>query len=204
MKRKIDFSRDPRRAHFEYFRNMANPFVGITANVDVTGLVLRCKREGHSFYTAMIHAAAIAANRVPELRRRIVDGEVWEYDVCPTSHIELLDNGAYCYCTLEHTMDESAYFAYAERARAEAVRRAEINEDGDPDSMLFITCIPWIHYTALIQPTGSDSNPRISWGKYERDAGGRCMLPVTVLAHHGLVDGMHIAQFYRELNTLLL
>ena len=203
MKHKIDICASPRRAHFAYFKGMANPFVGVTVNVDVTGLVHACRRDGRSFYAAMIHAAARAANRVPELRRRIIDGDVWEYDVCPTSHIEPLDNGAYCYCTLTHDLDGDAYFEYADSARAAAVRRAEISEDGDPDSMLFITCLPWIHYTALVQPTGDDSNPRISWGKYACDVEGHCMLPVTLLAHHALVDGLHIAQFYRELDRVL-
>ena len=69
--------------------------------------------------------------------------------------------------------------------------------------MLFITCLPWIHYTALVQPTGDDSNPRISWGKYECDARGRQMLPVTLLAHHGLVDGVNLGQFYAELQKEL-
>lgn len=203
MKHKIDMRNSPRRAHFEYFLRMANPFVGVTVNVDATELADACRREGRSFYAAMIHAAARAANRVPELRRRIIDGEVWEYDICPTSHIELLDSGAYCYCTLRHDLDGDAYFQYAAQARAAAVQRAEINEDGDPDSMLFITCLPWIHYTALVQPTGDDSNPRISWGKYERNADGRQMLPVTLLAHHGLVDGVNLGQFYAELQKEL-
>ena len=203
MKHRIDMGNSPRRAHFEYFLHMANPFVGVTVNVDVTDLVAACRREGQSFYAAMIHAAARAANRVPELRRRIIDGEAWEYDICPTSHIELLDSGAYCYCTLRHDLDGEAYFQYADRERAAAVQRAEINEDGDPNSMLFITCLPWIHYTALVQPTGDDSNPRISWGKYERNADGRQMLPVTLLAHHGLVDGVNLGQFYAELQKEL-
>ena len=70
MKHKIDMRNSPRRAHFEYFLRMANPFVGVTVNVDATELVAACRREGRSFYAAMIHAAARAANRVPELRRR--------------------------------------------------------------------------------------------------------------------------------------
>lgn len=199
MKRRIDLSTYPRRAHFEYFLGMPNPFAGVTADVDVTGLANRCKAENRSFYAAMIHAAAIAANRVPQLRQRIIGGEIWEYDSCPTSHIELLEDGTYCYCTLTHDLDGGAYFDYAESARAAARARAGFGEDGDADSMLFVTCVPWIHYTALVQPTGGDSNPRISWGKYEKDYRGRLMLPVTLLAHHALVDGVNFGQFYEEL-----
>ena len=49
MKHKIDMRNSPRRAHFEYFLRMANPFVGVTVNVDATELVAACRREGRSF-----------------------------------------------------------------------------------------------------------------------------------------------------------
>ena len=39
MKRIIDLETYPRRSHFDYFRNMAFPYVGLTANVDVTNLL---------------------------------------------------------------------------------------------------------------------------------------------------------------------
>ncbi len=43
-----------------------------------------------------------------------------------------------------------------------------------------------------------DSNPRMSWGKYEEDFRGRLMMPLTIAAHHGLVDGIHIGRFYEN------
>ena len=48
----------------------------------------------------------------------------------------------------------------------------------------------------------ADSNPRITWGKYETH-GQDAILPVSLLAHHGLVDGMHIADFYQQLEKRL-
>ena len=68
--------------------------------------------------------------------------------------------------------------------------------------MYFISTLPWLHYSALIQPVagGDESNPRITWGKYEDDGAGRTTMPLSVLAHHALVDGIHIAQFYKNLN----
>lgn len=44
------------------------------------------------------------------------------------------------------------------------------------------------------------SYPRISWGRYEADHRGRLMLPVTLLAHHALVDGLQLAKFYQNLD----
>ena len=62
---------------------------------------------------------------------------------------------------------------------------------------IFITTLPWISYTSLIQPVPipADSNPRISWGKYFCQE-GKTLLPVSVLCHHGLVDGSQIGTFY--------
>lgn len=199
----VDMANHPRRAHFDYFRSLQNPMMGVTVDVDVTELVPRCKAAGVSFYLAFIHIAALAANGVPELRRRIRDGGVVEYDACGTSHIEPLDDGSYAYCTLYHDMPWNVYFPYAEAKRRRCRENPSIDEDADVEGLYFVTCVPWLHYTQLIQPTagGDESNPRISWGRYAPDARGRLMLPVTLLCHHALVDGIHLVRFYERLTA---
>lgn len=205
--REIDMTTYPRRAHFETFLRYPNPHVGITADVDVTDLVLLCKQKNWSFYLSFIRASALAANAVPELRRRLRGEGIVEYDRCDTSHIELLDDGTYCYCTLRHDSAQSweDYMVYAVEARQKARAGASIEEDADVDSLLFITALPWLHYSAFVQPTAGpqDCNPRISWGRFAPDYRGRLMLPVTLLCHHSLVDGLQIAAFYQELEKQL-
>ena len=199
--RMIDMETYPRRSHVAHFRAHMYPYVGVTVQVDVTALVEMCRRRGISFYLTFIHASALAADSVPEFRRRIRGEGVAEYDQCPTSHTELLDDGSYCYCTLRHHMPFDEYIRYAEETRAQYRQRGSIEEDEDVEGMYFISALPWLHYTAMIQPVmgGDQSNPRITWGKYEPDAVGRLMLPVTVLLHHGLADGLHLAAFYEAL-----
>ena len=82
----VDMSRDPRRDQFAYFQTLANPYVGVTVQVDVTDLSERCRETGASFFLAVLYAAVRAANGVPELRRRIRGDRVAEYDRCPSSH----------------------------------------------------------------------------------------------------------------------
>ena len=195
----IDLENYERKDHFLYFSGLENPFVGLTAEVDVGCLVMACRAKKQSFYLAFMHAAALAADSVPEFRRRIVGGEIREYAQCPTSHTEALDNGTYCYCTLHHHMPLPDYFRTAEAERAAAKENGKLEEDEDVDGMYFITSVPWLHYSALVQPSGRETNPKISWGKYEEDFRGRLMMPVTVLLHHGLADGLHIAEFYEAL-----
>lgn len=200
-------TQSPRKAHFDHFRHAPDPHVGLTADVDVTDFVHLCKARGWSFYPAFIRVAAQAANAVPELRRRIRGELVVEYDHCDTSHIELLENGAYCYCTLRHDPAQSweDYMAYAAARRERARAGASIEEEDDVEGLYFISTVPWLHYRAIAQPNyGPEaSNPAITWGKYEPDYRGRLMMPLTLLCHHSLVDGINIAAFYENLDLCL-
>lgn len=201
----IDMESYPRREHFNYFRSLANPFAGVTIEVDVTNMLRRCREGKYSFYLTFMHAAAEAANSVPEFRQRIHGDEIVEYSSCGTSHIEKLDDGTYCYCTLYHDMPFEEYINQAEQARMDCRSGSKLEEDEDVEALYFISTLPWLHYTELIQPTAGpdESNPRITWGKYEEDYKGRFMMPVTVLCNHALVDGIHLAKFYDELNARL-
>lgn len=199
----IDMENYPRKAYFDYFRTLAYPYIGTTVNVDVTELVGVCKENKVSFYLAFMHAAALAADNVEQLRCRILDGGIVRYDNCRTSHIELIEDGTYCYCTLRHDMEWQEYISYAEKTREECRTGGSIEEDEDVLNYYFISVLPWFSYSALVQPVagGDESNPRITWGRYEKDHKGRLMMPLTVLAHHSLADGMHLAKFYENVKT---
>lgn len=199
---KIDMETFPRRKHFEYFCSLPYPYVGMTTNVDVTELILFCKKHHYSFFLTFLHIVALSANDTREFRQRIRNKGIIEYDFCSTSHVELLDDGTYCYCRLRHDMPLDVYMPYARNGRKLAQQQRCVEDDDSVDEMFFISSVPWIHYTALIQPVacGEESNPRISWGKIEKDFNGRDQMPVTVLVHHGLADGIHIAQFYQNLD----
>ena len=196
----IDMHSYPRKAHFDYFRSLQYPYVGVTVDQDVTDVLRFSKETGHSFYLAFLHAAALAADSVPEFRQRIRGDQIIEYSECPTSHTERTKSGEYCYCTLHHHMSLPEYFAHAEEARQNCTSNG-ITEDEDSESMYFISALPWLHYTSLIQPVacGDESNPRITWGKFIITDSGRAIMPVSVLVHHALADGIHIAQFYNSL-----
>ena len=200
MAKHIDMASYPRKAHFDYFRTLANPYMGVTVETDVTDAVAACRNKDRSFFLSVLHCAALAADDIPEFRQRIDGSGIIEYDECPTSHIELLENGSYCYCTLYHHMDIEEYYKDARKRQAAAKKAATIEEDENVDSMYFISCIPSLSYSALVQPTGSDSNPRITWGGY-REVNGRLIMPVSVLVHHSLMDGMQLTEFYRGLEA---
>ena len=202
----VDMSKDPRRGQFAYFLTLTNPTAGVTVSVDVTDLRRWCGERELGFFLPFCYCAERAANAVSELRRRIRETEVVEYDWCTSSHILDLPDGAYCYCALRSDVPFEQFLPAA-RAAQETARRApslELAGEGDGEEYLYFPCLPWLTYTAIVQPMGipADSNPRITWGRYALQE-GRWRMPVTLLVHHALADGLHIARFYQALDREL-
>lgn len=200
----LDMEKDPRREQFRYFQSLANPYVGTTVPVDVTAAVIRRRKTGESLFLSLLYCLVRAANAVPQLRRRLLpDGTAVEYEYCRSSHIVPLQDDAYCYCTLDCRCPWEEFLPYAQ-AEAERAKSAPSLDDGGQADLLFLSCVPWLSFTALVQPTPfpADSNPRIIWGKCQEE-NGRWIAPVALLAHHALVDGIHIARFYQALEEEL-
>ena len=198
----IDMTNDPRSGQFAYFRQMLFPFAGVTA-VDITDFAAR--RQGRPFFLSLLYAVTRAANAVPQLRRRILpDGSVAEYDWCPPSYTAMKPDGVYVYCSVEERLPYAEFVALGRRRQREVLQRGTLTEDGDPLSFFFVSSLPWLHYSQLEHPAVSadDSNPRISWGK-ALTAGGRTTLPVSLYVNHALADGLHISQFFANLEKEL-
>lgn len=199
----IDLASYKRRDHFAYFNTLAYPYVGVTSNVEITGLLEKVKQEGLPFFLTVCYCAARAANSVPELRQRIVDGGIVEFTRCRTSHTVALEDGTYCYCTLDSGVPFSEYLTVGAQAQEAAKRQRSIqDEPGEDLDKFFISSLPWLSYTSLVQPVPhpADSNPRITWGRYFTQE-GKVLLPVSILCNHALVDGVHLAAFYQALSS---
>ena len=204
MKRIIDLSTYPRRSHFEYFGRMAFPYVGLTANVDVTNLLRFAKERGGSTFHAVLWAAAKAANCIPELRQRIVDGQIVEFDHCNAGFTVARPDHTFCNCDVETRMSLEAFLIDARRRQEEAVKQVGfVNPDEDEIGQIFTSCVPWVEFTQVVQPVPSpgDCNPRIVFGKYIRE-GERIKMPLHIQCNHALVDGYHIAEFFRIIQQI--
>lgn len=194
----------PRRKHFAYFQKMAQPYAGLTVSVEITRFLQKVREMGSPFFLSFLYCVSRAANRVPELRQRILGENIVEYTNCPTSHTEALPDGTYCYCVLDSSLPFSAYLPQAIQAQAEARAQRNLEDGEDALSLFFVSSVHWVSYEAILQPTPSpaDTNPRITWGRY-RWEGERVLLPVSLLCHHALVDGLHMARFYQNLEKEL-
>lgn len=204
MKTYIDMNTYPRLSHFRYFHSLAFPYIGLTANVDVTNPVRYAKEHGASTFLAVLWVASRAANAVPELRQRIEDDAIAEYDHCLFGHTVALEDHTFCNCTTDCRMPLDTFLADA-AARQEKAKHHPgfLNEKEDESGMVFASCVPWVAFTQCVQPVPipADSNPRIVFGKYIRE-GDRVLMPLHIQCNHALVDGYHVAEFFRIFQEL--
>ena len=192
----LDMASYNRLSHFEYFKSLAQPYVGVTVNVNITRLLATIKENKLPFFLTICYCVSQAANGVSEFI---------EFDNCQTSHTVSLDDGTYTYCNLDYTPDFAAFLSYAveEQEKAKTIRSID-EEAEDTLNKLFISTLPWFSFTSMINPTPvpADSNPRITWGKYF-EQNNELLLPLSILANHALVDGAHIAAFYTLLDEAI-
>lgn len=201
----LDMETFPRRAHFEHFRKMSFPWVGVTANVDITKFRKEIKEKDYPFFLALLYRTVFAGNSVPEFRQRVCGDKIVQYGFCRASFTLALEDGTYCYCKpARYNLPFEEFLPLAIKAEEEAKMDAGINDGDDSDELFFVSSMPWISFTSVIEPFDypADSNPRLMFGKFfEQD--GKILLPVSTLTHHGLTDGRHIGMFYENLQKLL-
>ena len=200
----LDMTKYPRKAQFDYFRSLAYPYLGLTVEVDITDFLRLLQEREAPFFLSFSRAVTRAANAVEAFRQRIRGDGIVTYNWCPGSVTLATPDGNYCYCTLPCRECFDDYLPHALETQERALAAASIEDGEDAESLLFLSSIPWLHYTALTQPVPhpADSNPRITWGKYFTRE-GRTRIPVSVLCNHALMDARQLADFYEALEREL-
>lgn len=202
---RINLSTWPRRRHFDIYGRGNYPYIGLTVRLDVTSLVHACRERGESFFVAMLHAATRAANSVENFRYRVVDGEVFLYDMThPSFTVFNPEDELFYFANVKYTED---YIAFRERAAVEMEKAVRTrNLDGDRVGVIFVSCLPWLDYVDLVQPLSlspNDSVPRLFWGRHIEGPDKRLSLSFSITAHHGLLDGIHVARMVDALRAAL-
>jgi chloramphenicol O-acetyltransferase type A len=198
--RKIDMSTWPRRQHFEFFRAFDHPHFNICANLDLTAFVPFVRKRGDSLNVALVYVQARAANAIPEFRYRIREKEVIEHEIVHPSTTILAADDLFSFCTIEYAQDFSVFAQRAKEKIAQVQQNLTLADESETDDLLFMTSIPWLSFTSFMHPMHlqpPDSVPRFAWGKTFQD-GDSLKMPLSVQAHHALMDGLHVAKYFDE------
>jgi chloramphenicol O-acetyltransferase type A len=200
----IEFTHPHERRHFAFFRSMNHPHFGVSANVEIGGWLELLHERGLKTTPAIVHLLARVANEIPQFRRRIRGDEVVEHEtVHPTFSVATDVADAFSFCHVLFDPDLETFVDAATSAMAEMRAHPVFEDEPDRDDYLFMSALPWISFTSVqhaMHYHPHDSVPRITWGKFF-EAGGRTMMPLSLQAHHALVDGAHAGRFFEEVEA---
>lgn len=202
MIKKIDLDKYKRRGLFEAFKDRDIPYFSTTSNVDMTNLKGFIDKHEYGFFISISFLISKSVNLIPELRHRIVNGELFEYSRVDPGYTVLLDDETFSFCDSRYFEAFEEYREYAS-ARINKVKECSDHVVEDKNHMFFITNVPWFSFTSIVHPYCKmyGSIPIVAIGKYF-EQGDKLLIPVGIQAHHGVVDGIHAGKFYTHLSNM--
>ncbi len=205
MKQKLNLDTWNRKEHFLFFKQMEEPFFGVTTKVDCTKAYANAKKLNVSFFTYYLHKTLVAINALENFRYRIIDNDVYIFDQIDASATILRDDKTFGFSLMEYDNDLHK-FAEITRKEIDRIQNTPglITRDFEIN-LIHFSALPWIDFTSYSHARSfswSDSCPKISFGKMVEENGKKTMA-ISVHVHHGLVDGYHVGQFLTLLQELL-
>lgn len=189
-----------------------NPFIdflsaryAMSARVNVEKMWNWCHENDKSFFIMSMGCLMNAVNSVPELKRRIIDGKVVEYDyldgVSP-----IMDEGNEIYKEMRVKVpqefdDIMAWHDYVRELSSDILSGKKEGffiemEKRDLTNIANFSCIPWVDFDMITNCVvdGNAIQPLITWGKVNRDF----EMSVSITVSHIFVNGRELAQFYEN------
>ncbi len=205
MKQKLDIDNWTRKDQFHFFKQFEEPFFGVCVSVDCTRAYRQAKERGVSFFLYYLHGSLVAANETEPFRYRIAEGEVLVYDQVHASATINRPNGTFGFSYIDYYAD-FADFVGAAQVEIERVQNSTgLVPSGAGENVIHYSAIPWLNFTGLSHARRflfPDSCPKISFGKVTEVAGS-LQMPVSIHAHHALMDGYHVSQYVDRFQELL-
>jgi len=201
----LDIESWSRKHHFHTFKDFADPFFAICAEVDVTALKQRAERDATSFFLLSYHLVLRAVNAVEAVRYRIRGDQVVVHDTIH-GHCTILNaDDTFSYGYFSYFDDYDRFRSSAESALAALAHEPVLAPPPGRDDVVHSSVIPWVHFTSFEHAktlAPGDSIPKIVLGKYT-PRGGRLIMPISVSVHHALMDGIHVGHFFRAYQSLI-
>lgn len=205
MKQKLDLTTWNRKEHFLFFKQMEEPFYGITTSIDCTKAYAKAKELGVTFFSYYLHKTLSAVNAIENFRYRIIEDEVYVFDVIDASATVMREDTTFGFSYMPFS-EEIIGFAKTVQTEIERIQSTTgVFTREYPENLIHFSALPWINFSSLSHArsfTWPDSCPKISYGKLIDENGTKSM-PISIHVHHGLVDGYHVGLFLDALQQLM-
>lgn len=205
MYQPYDLDNWKRKSTFHFFRNFDDPFFNITANLDVTNLYDFCKKNHLSYSLSCLYYSLKTANEIEEFRIRLVDNELVIFDTVHAGQTLLHDDETFSFCYFDMKPDVREFVAAGRKNMEAQLQRKTFEPRDNEYGLIHYSVLPWVSFTSIkhARRMGThDTIPKIVFGKIFGENGRRNM-PLSVEAHHAIMDGLHVSKFFNRFQELL-
>ncbi len=199
MKTLLDLENWNRKEHFLFFKQMEEPFFGLTVEIDCTKAYATSKQLGTSFFVYYLHKTIVATNTIECFRYRIIDEAIYVYESIDVSATIMREDKTFGFSLIEYS---SNFEVFATNAFEEIERIQNtpglFTREFEEINVIHFSAVPWVNFTSLAHARGysfPDSCPKISFGKMIIDKEGKRTMSMSIHVHHGLMDGFQVGQF---------
>lgn len=201
----LDISTWPRKQHFEFYQSFEQPYFQIACNLDAAKLYQYCKKNQVAFFSAYLFLTMQTINQITPFCYRIVDGQVRIYKEVTISVTVMANDQTLRFCNLPYDTEFKSFCLGFQSAKEKAIALPFITENFEREqavkNTIYMSVIPWLSFTGYshaIHSKDTSGIPRMVFGKMNKTDG---KMPFTIDAHHALVDGVHVAQFFETLQS---
>ena len=194
-----------RKEQFNFFKDFEEPFFGITTTVDLTRAYAYCKANALPIFAYYLHAANTAVNAIPNFRQRIHKGKIIAYERIDVSTTIARPDHTFGFSMIKHEADFNLFKTHFSAEKERVQSTTQLMPHGMTDQVVHYSALPWFNFSAVSHARKfsiNDSCPKITFGKIQQDA-GQVTLPVSVHAHHALVDGYHVGLLMEAMQKAL-
>ncbi len=206
MDRYIDVETWPRKDAYRLFSRGYLPYFSVTTPLDVTELRRFTKKEGLSFYRAMVYIVSRAMNELEPFRLRIRKDGIAVCETVSPSYTTAGRDGSFGISDVEYLPGETmADFCRRALEKEASQREQMVVQDDVRDDLIFISSVPWFVTTSVLQeqPTNpDDSFPRVLWDRVHEEK-GRQLVNFTAQLNHRLLDGSHVRDLLLRMEELM-
>jgi len=175
MKHKLQLATWNRKEHFLFFKQMEEPFFGVTTTVDCTIAYEKAKAIGVSFFTYYLHKTLVAVNTIACFRYRILNDEIYVFDRIDASATILREDGTFGFSQIEYAANIEQFAAITKKEIARIQTTTGLFTREFADNLIHFSALPWINFTSFSHARSfswPDSCPKITVGKM-RDENGK-------------------------------
>lgn len=201
----VDQSTWKRKAQYDFFRDFAEPFWGVSVEVDCSKAYRYCKQNDYSFYHYYLHCSTAAAILVENFRYRIDEDDVYLYETIDIAATVLRPDETFGFSFIPFDPDFKTFATRAQLVMQAARGRTDIDPATPGCNVIHYSVIPWLSFTSMSharQFDRLDSCPKITFGKAHK-VDGQLLIPVSIHVHHALVDAIHVSQYIDHFQRLM-